>query len=317
MESRSTMQLERSNDMIEQQYDQAIALSLKKRPALETVIKPFAAVLLKRETVIDEIKAVLPPLDPDAFVSRRRSGVPKIRDLSFPDLKPSLETAYAGLMPALNLAFPNLMADFSAIAAVIKKGDLDLAVLSKAYLEENAEAFQVAGKRGGLTEGSLGFAVNWTLSTVLNAVRMKWAASADFSSWSMGYCPLCGAMPAISYLARPQSPTTEFLQGGGGQKHLHCALCGCQWRFKRNRCPACDTEEKDNLRYYQESGETGERIDACHKCGHYLLGIDLREIAAPSSLDMAAVAMVHLDILAREKGFSPMTWTPWNRIDEG
>jgi len=309
------MQLERSNGMIEQQYDQAIALSLQKRPALETVIKPFASVLLKRETAIDEIKASLPPLDLELAGSRRRSGVPMVADLTFSNLKPSLEEAYADLMPTLKLAFPNLETDLCAIEAVIERGDLDLAVLAKAYLENNAEAFRAAGKAGGLKEDSLGFAVNWALSTVLNAVRMKGAASADLSSWSLGYCPLCGAMPAISYLAKPQGPTTEFLQGGGGQKYLHCALCGCQWRFKRNRCPACDTEEKDNLRYYQESGETGERIDACRKCGHYLLGVDLREIAAPPSLDMAAVSMVHLDIFARKKGFHPMTLTPWNRID--
>ncbi len=309
------MQLERLNGTIEQQYDQAIALSLKKRPALESVIKPFGAVLRKRERVIDDIEAGLPPLAPDPEKNRRRPGVPMVADLSFTDLKPSLGKAYADLIPALNLAFPNLKADFSTIAAAIETGGLDLALLSEAYLENNAEAFQASGKTVELSEeGSLGFAVNWTLSAVLNAARIKWAASADLSSWAMGYCPFCGSMPAISYFARPEGPTNEFLSGGGGQKYLHCALCGSQWRFRRHRCPACDTEEKDHLHYYQESGEIGERIDVCRKCGHYLLGIDLREIAEPPSMDMAAVAMVHLDISAREKGFHPMTWTPWNRI---
>ena len=77
----------------------------------------------------------------------------------------------------------------------------------------------------------------------------------------------------------------------------------------------CDTSDKEDRCYYQEEGETCERIEACGRCGHYLLCIDLRECAPPPTMEVAAVGMIHLDILARDRGFSPMAWTPWNRID--
>ncbi len=311
------MHLESSSAKVEQQFYQAVERSLEKRPALETVIKPFAAVLVKRASIVAEISAFMQPMDMDRTADRLASGVPMVTDISLADWKMALEKTLANLMPVLNRSFPNLKADFSAIEAAIKNGESDLSILAKAYLEGNCRVFQSSVQNIVGAAGALGFVVNWTLSAVLNAARIQWENAVDLSSWSKGYCPVCGSLPAISYLSKPNGPTSEFLRGGGGQKFLHCALCGQNWRFKRNRCPACDTDDKDNRIYYREVGETSERFDACRHCGHYLLGIDLRENNVSASLDMAAVGMVHLDILARGKGFSPMTWTPWNRIDEG
>jgi FdhE protein len=162
----------------------------------------------------------------------------------------------------------------------------------------------------------VGFAVNWALSAVLHAARMAWIDTVGRFSWDKGYCPLCGSMPAIGFLARPRGPAPDGPVCGGGQKYLFCALCGHQWRIERYRCPVCDTGDKENLCYYQESGEPGERIDACISCGHYLLCIDVRLWEQPPPMEVAAVGMIHLDILARDRGFSPMAWTPWNRIDD-
>jgi hypothetical protein len=33
-------------------------------------------------------------------------------------------------------------------------------------------------------------------------------------------------------------------------------------------------------------------------------------------MDLAAAGMVHLDLLAQDKGYSPMARTLWNRLDE-
>jgi len=45
----------------------------------------------------------------------------------------------------------------------------------------------------------------------------------------------------------------------------------------------------------------------------YLPCIDLRKTGPVHHLDLAAVGMVHLDIMAQGKGFTPVTWTPWNK----
>jgi len=316
MEGFEIMQIEKTSDKIEQRFIRAVDLTLEKRPALETVIKPFAAVLIKRASILDELKNLVPPLEMDLDADRLSSGVPMVTDILFDALKGLIDKAFAELLPILKMSFPNLAADFSDIALSVDHGEYDLALLAKAYVQGNGRVFESLPHTIGGAPGALGFVVNWTLSAALASARSKWVPAADLSSWSKGYCPFCGSLPSIGSLAKPEGPTSEFLPAGGGQKFLHCALCGHRWRFERNRCPACDTSDKNDLIYYQESGEPAERIDACGKCGRYLLCIDLRKSDASPCMDVTAVGLIHLDILAQDKGYSPMTWTPWNRIDE-
>lgn len=299
---------------LEQQLLKALDVVVEKRPALETVIKPFAAILLKRIAVIDEIKDVVTAWDLRLVANRVAVGVPVVADISIDRLMVPLAKAFTGLLPALKSSFPNLNTDFSSVETALKH-DFDIGRLAKAYMEGNWIAFESAAQDFQATVGALAFVVNWALSAVLNAARIEWGQPAGCVAWSKGYCSFCGSLPAIAYLSEPEGPTDEFLPYGGGQKYLYCALCGNHWRFERNRCPACNDRDKDSLVYYQESGEIAERFDTCRKCSRYLLCLDLRKSGPTPSMDLAAMGMVHLDYLAQTKGFTPLTWTPWNRID--
>ncbi len=134
-------------------------------------------------------------------------------------------------------------------------------------------------------------------------------------SWHEGYCPICGFLPTVSYLDKAPDLSSEFLRGGGGQKVLHCSMCGHEWRILRNLCPACGNDQRDMLLYFQVEHDREERVDVCRKCGLYLPCIDLREKDYKPHMDMAAVGMVYLDVFAQQNGFSPMVWTPWNRLN--
>ena len=310
------MQLESALDKQARSFSQAVDTFVQKRPALETVIKPFGAVLNKRATLVEDIKERLAPLPIDHDQERLSAGIPVLADLSTVALSRPLQKAATGLLPVLRHAFPNLEVDFAAIETSMKQGGYDPGRLGKAYMEGNPEDFQAAMRGSvGASPGTLGFVVHWALSTVLSAARVQWAESGWAVYWSKGYCPFCGSLPALGSLSRPERPAGETLSDSGGKRYLHCAWCGHQWRYARHRCPACDTHEKDDLLYYQAPEEPAERIDACRKCGHYLLCIDLRQCDPPACMDLAAVGMVHLDLLAQDKGYSPMTRTPWNRLD--
>jgi hypothetical protein len=41
----------------------------------------------------------------------------------------------------------------------------------------------------------------------------------------------------------------------------------------------------------------------------------LREVDILSHLDILSVGLAHLDMLAQEKGFSPLVRTPWNTFE--
>jgi FdhE protein len=192
---------------------------------------------------------------------------------------------------------------------------VDAAMLAKCYLEGDRGSHDALSRTLGVSVAALEFVVDLMVSTVLAALEPMLAEKIRDIPWDKGYCPICGSLPNISYLAAPAGLSSEFLRGGGGQKYLHCSTCGHDWRIKRQFCPACGNDHKDMLLYYQVQDETVERVDVCRKCGLYLPCMDLREVDAKPHLDMAAVGMVHLDAYAQQQGFSPMVWTIWNRLE--
>lgn len=307
-------QLARPEEKTTQQWHEALAALVEKRPALETVLKPFAAVLKERSAMIADLKPRIPFLDTSRAADPVAGGTPVMAWVGFEVLKDSLTQALVGLAAVLKDIFQQQSEDFSAIETAARQGRYDAAGLATAYLEGDFSIFQTASHGTGHSAESLVFAFSWALGAALNAARSTWAQPETFDSWSKGFCPFCGSLPAVSFLSRPEASHSEY-PSGGGQRYLQCALCSHQWRMERHRCPACDATEKGSLVYYHESGNSGERIDACQNCNSYLPCIDLRKTRLPVSMELAALGMVHLDFLAREKGYRPMAFTPWNRVE--
>ena len=310
------MHVENCVDPTGQWIGQAADRWLQEKPALETVIRPFSAILIEKASISQGLKNMIGPLDAVRVVQGLASGIPMVLNFDSGGLKRPMDKALADMLPVLARVFPTLEADLSAITGSLGTGAIDAGILAKAYLEGDSLAFRSQSKKMGAAEETAGFVVNWALSAVLNTARITWTDAVGPFAWYKGFCPLCGSLPAIGFFAKPDSPSAEHLVGGGGQRYLFCALCGHQWRFERNRCPVCDTDDKEKLCYYQVSGEIGERIDACGQCGHYLLCLDLRRWALPPPMEVAAVGMIHLDIVASDHGFRPMAWTPWNRLGD-
>jgi FdhE protein len=107
----------------------------------------------------------------------------------------------------------------------------------------------------------------------------------------------------------------DQLVGGGGKKFLHCSLCGHDWRFMRNTCPACGNDENESREVFYTDNAKFERIEACHKCGKYCLNVDMRECEPLPDLDTIQIGLIHLDIFARENGLEPISPTLWNTLD--
>ena len=134
-------------------------------------------------------------------------------------------------------------------------------------------------------------------------------------TWDKGYCPVCGSSPSISQLAPADATNSEYLVGGGGKKYLHCSLCGHDWHYKRSACAACGNEDSETREILYTVGVRHERIEACHKCGKYMLNIDMREYASLPDLDTIQMGLIHLDILAHKKRLTPISPTLWNTLN--
>jgi FdhE protein len=116
--------------------------------------------------------------------------------------------------------------------------------------------------------------------------------------WHQGYCPICGAFPEIS-----------FLKGQEGQRWLKCSLCGYDWRFDRMACPCCGKINRSKEFIYA-NGFEHKWVELCPDCHRYIVGIDLRKQTEVTA-DVAAIGMVHLDILAQGRGFLPTAESAW------
>ncbi len=295
-------------------FEEAAEWTLARRPALESVVRPFLPVLIRRATVIETLIDQAFATEISSDEEGRSAGMAWLSDHGVDNWEALVKLAVRDLLPELGRSFPDLDSDFAVIAKRMERSNDLSGNLARAWLKGDHPDFETEAKRVAASTDALGFAINWGISAVLGAVRRLWVEAGLKLTGTTGNCPFCGSLPAVAFLARPQGATTEFLTGGGGQKYLHCDLCGHQWRFPRNRCPVCETDDNRQLVYFMENDEAGERIDACRKCGRYLLCVDLREREGAPPMDMAAVGMVHLDVIAQEKGFLPTVWALWNRI---
>ncbi|MBQ7584872.1 MAG: formate dehydrogenase accessory protein FdhE, partial [Desulfovibrionaceae bacterium] len=145
------------------------------------------------------------------------------------------------------------------------------------------------------------------------AATLPWDA---YNTWQQGYCPVCGSYPTLAWLDKAVvDERNPFLLEGGGKKHLHCGVCGANWRFLRLSCPNCGVAESKQIEIMTCADDThGESLDWCNKCNFYLPTIDLRERPAIPNFEAQALGMLPLELLAKEQNLKPLRLSFWNSL---
>jgi FdhE protein len=300
---------------VEQGIQRLVTVILGKRPQLEGILLPFAALFTEKTRLASALKDDLNATPCEVSGTRLAEGIPILAGISFAFLKPALARAFEALVPAVQAWFPATAAELDGIKIAQRNASLDLSRLAEAYVQGSVKDFQEERVTSEIGRQGLSFVLQLVLSAVLQSLAPSLAAQVWVVHWDRGYCPVCGSLPSISYLSKTQGASSEFLVGGGGQRYLHCAMCGHDWHVRRHLCAACECKDDDQHLYFQVPDAAGERVDVCRHCGHYLPCIDLRETDVSFHLDTAAVGMAHLDMLAQEKGFNPMVRAPWNTFE--
>ncbi|MBC7359268.1 MAG: formate dehydrogenase accessory protein FdhE [Desulfacinum sp.] len=294
--------------------DPVLDKAVSRRPVLEPILRAFWSVHEASLALARALEDRWRPEFIEVDARRLREGVPVLVGHSLQAAEGALEGAFRGLIPVLGDTFPHLRNDLDRMASLHDGRGVDLASVCRAYLEGDLSGIGRAFRAAGVEPGSVLLVLHETLSAALKSLDRLVGQRLPDADWWRGYCPLCGALPVAAYLAEGADPGSRFLSGGGGQRYLHCAVCGHDWRFPRRMCPACGTEDKDVYVYFQVEGEPAERVDVCGNCGGYLPCIDYREAWEGLPVDLAVVAMLHLDMWACLKGYHPLMWTPWNGV---
>ncbi len=113
---------------------------------------------------------------------------------------------------------------------------------------------------------------------------------ADFSTWTLPYCPLCGGEPEFSVI----TPSADRL--------LICSRCAGRWRFDPLACPYCGNDDRRQITSFA-SRDGRYRIYACDVCLRYLKAYDGRNATRPVMVAVDTVATLPLDAAAMQRGY--------------
>ncbi len=112
----------------------------------------------------------------------------------------------------------------------------------------------------------------------------------DLSSWTHGYCPMCGDEPDFSVI----TPAAERL--------LICRRCTLRWRFDPLGCPYCNNRERSLITSFATTDGL-YRVYACDVCHRYLKTYDGRRAPRPVMPSVDSIATLPLDAAAQQRGY--------------
>jgi FdhE protein len=195
-------------------------------------------------------------------------------------LKQMLRTAAASGTPEM------------ATLQAAEKSDVEAVQLFRAALAQNSRKLERIALDCGADAKAFQSVAELLPIPFLQACGRLWS-NAAFESWTEGYCPLCGAWPALAEV-----------RGIERARYLRCGRCGKEWQAHALRCLFCNTDDHEQLvSLVPQNGASARAIEGCKRCSGYLKsftrlqGIDALEVMLDD------LASVDLDIAAVEQGY--------------
>ncbi|MEW6443019.1 MAG: formate dehydrogenase accessory protein FdhE [bacterium] len=244
------------------------------------------------------------------LIEAQRSAVVRLGNIPDVILKAAarLESGFPALSPESFQADPGALARLSKriceitarhrsdlagplheIDAWLAQERVSMCALAAGYLREGRIA---AGEAAGLDGTLLAFSFNHTVHPFLREYAGALAPLPAEAAWQRPFCPICAGEPDFASLAR-----------GTGSRRLLCSRCDTEWAFGRVGCPFCGCDDPARVKY-SLTEVPACRIGSCDRCGRYLKTIDLREADGERLLPVERILTVHLDLAAREAGYT-------------
>ena len=283
-----------------ERIDVAIRRMEDRTPQLSNILTAFRELMAQQAAM----KADLPepgPLEIKVDRALYTQGVTLLDKQFFAISLDSLRKAAHRLIPALEKGFPNLHDQLSILRKALEQTDSEDALLARSLVTGDGEASRKAAEELGIDPSVIDFAGGRLRKPFAEKVASAVPGLPSDIGWLKGYCPLCGSWPELSYL-----------EGKEGRRWLRCSFCGHEWPFMRTQCPFCEADNLDDIEIIFQEGRPYERAELCHACKKYVVSVDFRDLAYDLPHEVAPLGLVHLDILAQEKGFSPGAVCPWN-----
>jgi FdhE protein len=277
-----------------------IERALEQNPQSSEIIKAFGPIItlqrqLARQSFTKKLDCSL--VDKEKL----RAGVPVSRqiELFLPD--DSLKEIALSIASAVKEGIPQLTESINLISGLIQEGKIDPLDYFKS--SSNSENMAVDGwsKNLQISPSNASFLMSLVSRVALERRAKEITAALGAFDWEKGYCPICGEFPSIA-----------LIEEEGGKRFLHCSSCGQDWCFTRVSCPYCEKENVQGMEYFYVENKTQESAFVCDNCKKYLITLYRAGKVFARDMDIAALSLIHMDIIMQGKGYEPMAICAWN-----
>lgn len=170
---------------------------------------------------------------------------------------------------------------------------LDALSFMEAAVAQDMASIEGHAVEAGVDATALAALADLAVRPLLHAAAHALARHAPHR-WLNGYCPMCGAWPALAEI-----------RGIDRARRLRCTRCGGDWSFDVLHCPFCGERDHRNQGSLVPDGEEDIRkVDTCRSCQGYLKSLRTLSAIALGDLVLEDLATVELDIAALERGFA-------------
>lgn len=269
-------------------------------PELGEACRFYGAVLpLLRDA---DLRAATVTLSSGEVRTRMESGRPLLQELdldvdipSVGELLNRLVTAVVGLDPGGERG-----AEARRFKTALDEERIDVGALLRDIASGAVDSVAKAAEGLGLDPDLVLLLGRNAITPALHAWRRQVTDLVENTPWRRGYCFVCGSPPVLAEL-----------QGNELAKHLRCGQCGSDWVFPRLQCPSCGNEDHRTLGVlYDESRRETMRVEVCEQCRGYHKVIVTFSPTPPELLHVEDLATLHLDYMARGRGYARVTVRP-------
>jgi FdhE protein len=185
-----------------------------------------------------------------------------------------------------------VMGSSTAPLAAIDTRCFDPLPLLEAAICLNQTRLADLAKADGADPGALGTLMQLATMPLLQ-VCGRYLAQQVPVDWSYGYCPVCGAWPALAEV-----------RGLERTHRWRCGRCGGDWGLALLRCPYCGEANHQRLGSLTAADDDATcSVDACLTCRGYVKARTVLQPTPPYAVVLEDLATVEWDIVALERGY--------------
>ena len=286
-----------------------------RKPFLREILDAFEGIMIAGLEFRAELAALPTPKIVPPDPTQLSADFPLLSYVEFQEMVPHLKAGVQKMLTALGAAFPPLKEDINQLRSQVDGNSNPTATWLGILIRNEENALIESAEELGLEPDVFRFALEQMFKPLMQWLAQSLARYVEQMVWDRGYCPICGSYPDASYLKKGKDEQ-EYLIAHGGQRWLHCSMCGYEWRLHRIVCPYCGNDDADSLEYFAAKKSAHEKLYVCHKCKRYLACMDTSALIRIPSGDLLPFELLHLDIMAREKGFIPLKTASINKATQ-